>query len=123
LKKNKKILCYKGGTSVTRKHTSSKCKEHTNYQSKETCAGKGNSGKIPPWVKVSSRRGKSATRVAYKACFKGSVESNMELALGQRRKYENLINKDTMRPIQCNFYDPKEGKLVSFFMFRESEKT
>jgi tRNA G26 N,N-dimethylase Trm1 len=58
LKKNKRMLRYKGGTSVTSKHTSSKRKEHTNAQSKETCAGKGHSGKIPPWVKVSGRRGK-----------------------------------------------------------------
>jgi hypothetical protein len=48
LKKNKKILRYKGGTSVTSKHASSRRKEHTNAQIKETCAGKGHSGKIPP---------------------------------------------------------------------------
>jgi hypothetical protein len=29
---------------------------------------------------------RSATRLAYKECFKGSVERNMELELGQRRK-------------------------------------
>jgi hypothetical protein len=52
------MLCYKGGTIVANKHTSSRCKEHTNAQSKETCAGKGNSRKIPPWVKVSSHKGK-----------------------------------------------------------------
>jgi hypothetical protein len=58
LKKNKIILRYKGGMSVTSKHTSSRCKEHTNAQSKETCAGNGHSGKSSPWVKVSGRRGK-----------------------------------------------------------------
>jgi hypothetical protein len=31
---------------------------------------------------------RSATRLAYKECFKGSVESNMELTLGQRCKDE-----------------------------------
>jgi hypothetical protein len=35
----------------------------------------------------------SATRLVYKACFKGSVESNMELKLGQRCKNANAINK------------------------------
>ena len=40
------------------KHTSSKNKEHTNIDNKETCAGKGHSGKSPPWVKVSDHRGK-----------------------------------------------------------------
>jgi len=57
LKKNKIMLHYKGWTSVT-KHTSSKHKEHTNSHSKETCAGKGHLGKIPPWVKVLGCRGK-----------------------------------------------------------------
>jgi hypothetical protein len=52
------MLRYKGETSVARKNTSSKRKEHTNAQSKETCAGKGHSGKIPLWVKVSGRKGK-----------------------------------------------------------------
>jgi hypothetical protein len=33
---------------------------------------------------------KSATRLAYKACFKGSIESNMEPTLGQRRRDENV---------------------------------
>jgi hypothetical protein len=58
LKKNKRMLCYKGGMSVAGKKTSSKRKEHANAQSKETCARKGHSWKIPPWVKVSSCRGK-----------------------------------------------------------------
>jgi hypothetical protein len=40
------------------KHTSSKCKEHTNAHNKETCAGKRKLEKIPPLVKVSDRRGK-----------------------------------------------------------------
>jgi hypothetical protein len=40
LKKNKTMLRYKGGMSVARKHTSSRRKEHTKAQSKETCAGK-----------------------------------------------------------------------------------
>ena len=35
----------------------------------------------------------SATRLAYKACFKGSVESNMEPTLGQRRRDAKAINK------------------------------
>jgi hypothetical protein len=65
LKKNTRMLRYKGGTSVASKHTSSKCKEHTNAQCKETCAGKGHLRKIPPWVKVSGRTSKKC----YKACI------------------------------------------------------
>jgi hypothetical protein len=41
---------------------------------------------------VRSQR-QSATRIAYKACFKGSVESNMEPTLGQRRRDANAISK------------------------------
>jgi hypothetical protein len=47
----------------------------------------------------------------------------MEPTLGQICKYVNAIEKDTTRSLQCNFYDPIEGKLGSFFTFRESEKT
>jgi hypothetical protein len=65
---------------------------------------------------------RSATRLAYKACFKGSVERNMEPTLGQRHRDANVIKQDTMRPLPCNFYEPREGKLGSFFTFRESEK-
>jgi hypothetical protein len=41
---------------------------------------------------VKSQR-QSATRISYKACFKGSVENNMEPALGQRHRDENSISK------------------------------
>jgi hypothetical protein len=41
---------------------------------------------------VRSQR-QSATRLAYKACFKGSVESNMEPTLGQICRDENAIKK------------------------------
>jgi hypothetical protein len=40
LKKNIKMLHYKGRTSVSRNHTISRRKENTNSQSKDTCAGK-----------------------------------------------------------------------------------
>jgi hypothetical protein len=65
----------------------------------------------------------SATRLAYKSCFKGSVETKMESTSGQRHRDANAIKRDTMRPIQYIFYEPKEGKLSSFFTFREYEKT
>jgi hypothetical protein len=64
LKKNKRILRYKGGMSVANKNTSSKNKEHTIAQSKETYAGKGHSRNIQPCVKVLGRKGKKC----YKAC-------------------------------------------------------
>jgi hypothetical protein len=39
LKKNKRMLRYKGGMSVVSKQTGSKRMEHTDAQGKETCAG------------------------------------------------------------------------------------
>jgi hypothetical protein len=67
-------------------------------------------------------KARSSTRLAYKECFKGSVERNMEPSLGQRCRDANVIKQDTMRPLTCNFYEPRESKIGSFFMFRESEK-
>jgi hypothetical protein len=40
--------------------------------------------KIPPWVKLSDREGKSAIRLAFKEFFEGLVNSNMKPTLGQR---------------------------------------
>ena len=75
------------------KHASSQCKEQTNSQSKETCGGKGHSRKIPPWVKVSGHRGRVLQGLRIRHASDGSIESNMEPTLGQRRKNENVINK------------------------------
>jgi hypothetical protein len=48
---------------------------------------------------------KSVARLAYKECFKGSVERNMEPTLGQRCKDEtrNVIKHDTTRLLPCKF--------------------
>jgi hypothetical protein len=54
----------------------------------------------------------------------GLVERNMEPALGQRRRYANVINKThNGNVLQCKFNEPREGKLSGFFIFRESKKT
>jgi hypothetical protein len=66
---------------------------------------------------------KSATRLAYKACFKDLVERNMEPTLGQRRRDENVINKAQLSLLQCNFKYAREGKVGNFFTFIESKKT
>jgi hypothetical protein len=78
-------------------------------------------GKIPPWVKVSRCRGKSATRLAYKACFKGSVERNMEPTLGQNVGMQMRLTGHNDNTLQCNFNEPREGKLGGF-SFLESLK-
>jgi hypothetical protein len=91
LKNNKRMICYKGGTSVTSIRVPSArntlmLRSRRHVQEKDTrensCMGQG--------VKMQRQ---SATRLAYKECFKGSVERNMELTLGQRRRDENVINK------------------------------
>jgi hypothetical protein len=90
-KKNKRMLRYKGRISVVRILVPSTRNtlmliERKHVQGKDT------------WENSSMGQGvktqrQSATRLAYKACFKGSVESNMELSLGQRHRNENLINR------------------------------
>ena len=45
----------------------------------------------------------------------GSVESNMESALGQRRRYASVFNKThNGNVLQCKFNEPIEGKLGGF---------
>jgi hypothetical protein len=52
----------------------------------------------------------------------GSVESNMEPTLGQRRGYANVINKThNGNVLRCKFNKPREGKL-SGFSYLESLK-
>jgi hypothetical protein len=62
LKKNKRMLRYKGGVSVA-DILSSKGKGHIDVQSKETCAGKGNSGKL-----LHGSRCQDVEAKCYKAC-------------------------------------------------------
>jgi hypothetical protein len=92
-------------------------RERRHVQEKET------RGKFLHGSRCQVAEEKSATSLMYKACSKGLVESNMEPTLGQRCREANVIKKDTMRPLQCNFYEPREGKLDSFFTFRKSAKT
>jgi hypothetical protein len=54
---------------------------------------KGKLRKTPPWVKVSRRRVKVLQGLRIRHASYGSVESNMEPALGQRHRNENAINK------------------------------
>ena len=89
--------------------------EHRDAQGKGTNARKGHSGKILQGPKVSRRRGKMLQGLCIRQPSDGSVESNMDLALGQRRGYENVINKtNNGNLIRCNFNEPREGKLGGF---------
>jgi hypothetical protein len=62
-------------------------------QRKGIYVGKGHLGKNPLWAKVSRCRGKVLQGLCIRNALDGSVESNMEPTLGQRHKYENVINK------------------------------
>ena len=62
LKKNKRMLRYKGGKSVV-DILVSKCKEHTDAMSKGTYAGKGHLGKI-----LHGPRCQDAEAKCYKSC-------------------------------------------------------
>jgi hypothetical protein len=91
LKKNKRMLRYKGGTSVTdilvpnaRKTQMLRARGH--MQERDT-------RKNPPWVKVSRRRGKVLQGLRIRHASNGSVESNMEPTLGQICGNANVINK------------------------------
>jgi hypothetical protein len=53
----------------------------------------------------------------------GSVESNMEPTLGQRRGYANAINKThNGNVLRCKFNEPREGKLGGFSYLESLKK-
>jgi hypothetical protein len=122
LKKNKIMLHYKGGMSVVSKHTSSKRKEHTNAHRKETCAGKGHLGKIPPWVKVLGRRGKVLQGLHIRNASKIQLRETWRRHLAKDAEMQMLLARHNETPFNVIFNDPREGKLGGFFTFRESEK-
>jgi hypothetical protein len=47
----------------------------------------------------------------------------MAPTLGQICRDANVISKTQWNTLQCDFIEPRGGKLGSFFTFRESEKT
>jgi hypothetical protein len=97
--------------------------EHMDAQGKGTYAGKGHSGKILHGPKVSRRRGKVLQGLRIRHASDGSIESNMEPTLGQRRRYENAINKThNGNVLRCNFNEPREGKLDGFSYLESLKK-
>jgi hypothetical protein len=97
--------------------------EHKDDQGKGTYAGKGHSGKILQGPKVSRRRGKVLQGLHIRHASNGSVERNMELTLGQRRKYINAVNKThNGNVLRCNFNEPREGKLDGFSYLESLKK-
>jgi hypothetical protein len=84
-------------------------KDKTDVQSKDTRE------KSLLGPKVSRRRGKVLQSLRIRHASDGSVESNMELALDQRRRYANVVNKiHNGNVLRCKFNEPREGKLGGF---------
>ena len=91
------------------KHTSSRHRDNIDVQSKDTRE------KSLLGPKVSRRRGKVLQGLHIRHASDGSVESNMELALEQRRRYENAVNKThNGNFLRCTFNEPIEGKIDDF---------
>jgi hypothetical protein len=67
--------------------------------------------------------GQRCQDIEAKCYIDGSVQSNMEPALGQRCRYENMINKTHNGNIlRCNFNEPREGKLDNFSYLKSLKK-
>jgi hypothetical protein len=99
------------------KYMSSRCKDKTNVQSKDT------QKKSLLGPKVSRRKGKVLQGLRIRHVLDGSVESNMEPKLGQRRRYENAINKThNGNVLRCKFNEPREGKLNGFSYLESLKK-
>ena len=85
--------------------------------------GKRHWEKILHGSKVSRCRGKVLQGLHIRHASDGSVERNMEPALGQRREYTNAINKThNGNVLQCEFNEPREGKLGSFSYLESLKK-
>ena len=71
---------------------------------------------------MSRHRGKVLQGLRIRHASDGSVESNMELELGQRHGYANAVNKThNGNVLRCKFNEPREGKL-GVFSYLESLK-
>jgi len=113
-KRNKGMLRYNGGTSVTNIQVQG---ARTRLMFRMMILKKN-----PPGDKGVKMQWQSATRLAFKACY-GSVESNMEPTLGQRRGYANAINKThNGKILRCKFNEPREGKLGGFSYLESLKK-
>jgi hypothetical protein len=72
---------------------------------------------------VLRHKGKVLQGLCIRHASYGSVESNMKLSLGQRRKYANAINKThNGNVLRCNFNEPREGKLDDFSYLESLKK-
>jgi hypothetical protein len=100
-----------------RKHTSLRCKDKTDVQSKDTRE------KSLLGPKVSRCRGKVLQGLHIRHASDGPVESNMELALDQRHRYANAVKKThNGNVLRCNFNEPREGKLDGFSYLESLKK-
>jgi hypothetical protein len=89
LKKNKIMLRYKGGTSAASILVPS-AMSILMIRARRHVQGKDTRENSSMGQGVKTQR-QSATRLAYKACFKGLVQRNMEPTLGQRHRNANVM--------------------------------
>jgi hypothetical protein len=96
---------------------SSRCKDKTDVQRKDT------QKKSLLGPKVSRRKGKVLQGLRIRHVSDGSVERNMEQALGQRCGYATAINKThNGNVLRCKFNEPREGKLDGFSYLQSLKK-
>ena len=116
------MLRYKGGTRVAINNTSSKCKEHSNAQSKETCAGNGHSGKIPPWVKVSGRRGKVLQGLHIRHASKVLLKETWSQNYAKDAEMQMQLGRHNETPFNAFLRSPEKVSLVVFSRLESLKK-
>jgi hypothetical protein len=96
------MLRYKGGKTIASKLVPS-IWNILMFGARRHVQNKDTQGKFLHGSRCQIAKVKSAPRLAFKECFKCSVESNMELTLGQRRNDEacDAIKHDTTRLLPC----------------------
>jgi hypothetical protein len=115
LKKNKRMLRYKGGTSVTNILVLG-VRTRLMFRARTF-------RKIPLGPKVSRHKGKVLQGLRIRHASDDSVESNMESTLDQRRRYATAVNKThNGNVLRCNFNEPREGKLDGFSYLESLKK-
>jgi hypothetical protein len=124
LKKNKRMLHYKGGMSVATRKLVPRAWNTLILRERRHVQDKDIRGKFLHGSRCQVAKASSDARLAYKECLKGSVESNMEPTLGQRCKDDthNAIKHDTVRLLLWMFYMSPEKVSAIVFLRLESLK-
>jgi hypothetical protein len=104
------------------KHTSSKCKEHTNSHRKETCVEKLYSKKIPPQVKVSSRRGKVLQGLHIRHASKVHLRETWSRYYAKDTEMKMRLARHDETPFNVFFTSPEKVGSVVFSCLESLKK-